>query len=470
MSVVLTFDLGTSSTKAALWVDAEPVAWSRVAIVTQHPRPGFAEQEPETWWTSLESAAARLREQSPDAYATVRAIGCAAARESFVMVDEHLHPLGPGVLWSDRRGEAEPLLGDPAVFRTTTGVVLNSAAHATKVLRVSRDEPEAWARARWLLAPRDYVVARLTGLVGTDTTLASRTGWYTLDGSLAAHTPERVARLLPPVHAPADVAGSVLPAAASLLHVDPAVAVVWGAGDRQCEVLGSGATADAPMVSWGTTTNISVPVDVPTDRAVLSRGARSRFLNEAGLSSSGSAIAWLARLTGQSHDAVLAAAAAATPGANGVTALPWFSGARAPWWEPDVHASFSGLTEGHNVADLARAIVEAVALDTARCVDLVMPTARNTTLAGAGAAFATWRTLVAAATNRPTLRRRFDDAASVGARLLVGDALHTHLDVDDINPLIETLEPEPKLVDVMHEVRGRGDQLAAALLGRVDAP
>ena len=63
--------------------------------------------------------------------------------------------------------------------------------------------------------------------------------------------------------------------------------VVVGAGDRACEVLGTGAPAEAPMVSWGTTANVSVPHDGPVGAlptvAAVSR-AGGGFLVEAGLS------------------------------------------------------------------------------------------------------------------------------------------------------------------------------------------
>ncbi len=61
-------------------------------------------------------------------------------------------------------------------FRAETGVVLNGGSHAAKLVWVARNWPDALRRARWILQPRDVVVARLTGVVVTDETLASRTG------------------------------------------------------------------------------------------------------------------------------------------------------------------------------------------------------------------------------------------------------------------------------------------------------
>jgi sugar (pentulose or hexulose) kinase len=248
--------------------------------------------------------------------------------------------------------------------------------------------------------------------------------------------------------------------------------VVPGAGDRASEVLGTGATPDAVMVSWGTTTSVSVPHSGPVAslplEAAVSRGALEGFVVEAGLSASGAALAWLARLTGRDHDELLARAARdSPPGARGVIALPWLHGARAPFWRADARAAFLHVTAAHGPADLARAVVEAVAIDVARCVDLLAPAAQSLALAGGGAGDPLWRATVAAAAARPTVRRRYDDAASVGARLVTGAARGEALALADVNPVVDVAEPDPQLRDVLSGVRARSDRAAAAVL-RID--
>jgi xylulokinase len=224
------------------------------------------------------------------------------------------------------------------------------------------------------------------------------------------------------------------------------------------------------MVSWGTTTNVSVPhpgpvAELPTVAAV-SRGALDGFVVEAGLSASGAALGWLARLTGRAPDELVALASSdSQPGARGAVALPWLNGARAPYWRADAHAAFLGLTASHTAADLARAVVEAVACDVARCVELLAADAGRLALAGGGAADALWRTTVAAATARPTVRRLHDEAASVGARLVVGAALGEDLDVADVNPVSEVVDPDAALVAALRGVRRRSDRAVDAVLG-----
>lgn len=473
MTTVLTLDLGTSATKAALWSGSELVAIARGPLATTHPQSGWAEQEPETWWSSVVDACAETRALAPETYSGIEAVGFSAARETFALFDEALRPLGPGILWSDQRGVAHvDRFGDPTAFRSATGVVLNGASCVAKLAWVAEHERDRFAAARWVLAPRDFVLARLLGdEVVTDPTLASRTGYYRLDGARADHTEfvgDRLPRVVPSASARRDSSASATGSdALAALALDSSTAIVVGAGDRACEVLGVGASATMPMVSWGTTTNVSVPVSegfTAREVAAVSRGALDGFVLEAGLSASGAALGWLARLTGWHHDALFDGAATVAPGAEGLHALPWFHGARAPWWQPDAHAAFVGLTASHGPAELARALVEAVALDVVRCVELVAPDAVDLALAGTGAGSSLWRSVLAAACRRPTVRRALDQAASVGARLIVAAACDEALALDTINPIVERLQPDPALVDHYEQQRITADAVAAAVL------
>jgi xylulokinase len=458
----LTLDLGTSATKAALWSGTELVGLARVTIPTSHSKPGYAEQDPEHWWQSVVDACATLRLAAPAEYAGIDICGCSAARETFACFDAQLKPLSPGILWSDARGGDQlTSLGDPAIFRRRTGVILSDGCQAAKVAWVRQHEPGWFERSRWLLAPRDFVLARLTGQVLTEPTLASRTGFYTIDGDLIGDA--AIAERLPPIVA------SVRPVPVSNGHalmLSSDTSAILGAGDRACEALGVGATAAAPSVSWGTTVNVSVPHPGPFDASIaqISRGAASGFLIEAGLSTGGSALEWLGTLTSRPVNALLTAAADVPPGANGVLAFPWLHGARAPWWRPGTRASFTGVTAAHGPADLARALIEGIALDAARSVQLVAPGASTVFLTGAGAENPLWRSVLGAAIEAAVTVRTHADAATVGARALTILAKGDDPDVETLNPVRVVEQPQPELVQQYRALRTASDRVARALL------
>ena len=150
-----------------------------------------------------------------------------------------------------------------------------------------------------------------------------------------------------------------------------------------------------------------------------------------------------------------------------MVALPWLHGARAPWWQPDAHAAFAGLTGASGPGELARAVVESVAYDVHRCLELIAPDATELVLAGGGAKSQLWRDVLAATTGRPLVRRAVDDAASAGARVVVGEAIGAPVDLDRLNPVVGHDEPDPDLHERYQESREDSDALARAVLDLV---
>jgi xylulokinase len=226
------------------------------------------------------------------------------------------------------------------------------------------------------------------------------------------------------------------------------------------------------MVSWGTTANVSVPQPGPVDAlptiAAVSRGALGGFVVEAGLSAAGAAVAWLSSLTGRPHDELVASAASVAPGAGGVLALPWLAGARGPWWRADARAAFVGLTDAHGPAELTRAVIEGIAFDVARCLELIAPARAEIAVAGAGAGHDLWRRVLGATSALPVVRRAVDDAASVGARVIVADATGESLVLDAMNPVVEREPPDAELVQAYRPVRAASDAAADAVLDRFE--
>ena len=479
--MILTLDFGSSVTKAALWGPDGPVAWSGCDVETSHPRPGRSEQDPGAWWPALVDACAGLRDRAPEAFAAVDVVGCTGARETLVMADADGRALGPAILWSDRRAvaEAQCLNSAPAESgpsRGGTGSPLDGSSVAAKLAWLSANEPARSEAARWVLAPRDLMVGRLTDVVATDATMASRSGLYDADGRLDDALVGSWAPRLPPVVPSDRVTGTLTPTSAEALGLAAGTPVVIGAGDRACEVLGSGATESCPMVSWGTTANVSVPVAERPERApagiVLSRSTEGGWLLEGGLSAAGSLLSWIGSLTGNHPDELALRAAQSPPGARGVVATPWLEGARAPWWRPDATVDVVGLQSVHGPADLARAAFEAVAWEVQRCLESIArrapegPPPTGVTLGGSGAGVGVWTDVLAGVTGLPSVGRRSGQAASAGAAILAARAVASPaVDLDRLDPVARRTEPDPEDVRCYRALRARSDRLATTMLG-----
>ncbi len=478
--MILTVDAGTSVTKVALWDRGGLVALAGAPVETSHPAPGWSEQDPSQWWSSVVDAVAQVRELAPGGLGSVDGVGCTGARQTFGLFGAAGDPLGPGVLWSDRRAVAEArelagTHGGAGGSSAHTGIVLDAGSVAAKIAWLLAHQPERVEASAWMLAPRDLIAWRLTGIVATDATLASRTGLYGADGQVAEELVGRARSMLPPVVPSDQVTGHVGSSAAEVLGLRVGVPVVIGAGDRPCEVIGSGATGSSPMVSWGTTANVSVPMSgrptQPTRGAVVSRAADGGWLLEGGLSAAGSLLAWLGDLTGRRPAELAGLALQSPPGARGVSATPWLEGARSPWWEPEAGAAFVGLTSAHGLADLARAAFESVAWEVARCLEVLAsrhpegPPVTGLASAGSGAAVPVWLEVLTGVTGLPVTGRRTSQAASAGAALLAAAAVGLDYDLDGIDPLESRVAPDPAVARRYAGRRGQAEQVAAAVLG-----
>jgi xylulokinase len=477
--VILTVDVGTSATKVALWDGTGLVAVAGRPLDTVHPAPGWSEQDPSGWWASVVEACARVRAAAPDGWASVEAVGCTGARQTFALIDAAGDALGPAIVWSDRRAgsEAEELTraGSVADGPDRTGVPADAGSMAAKVAWLAAHDGERLASAHWILSPRDLVAFRLTGRVATDPTMASSTGLYDFDGRVVDRLAGPATGRLAPVVPSDQVTGALTDPAAHALGLAPGTPVVIGAGDRPCEVLGSGATGSIPMVSWGTTANVSVPDPVRPREVppgvVVSRAGDGGWLFEGGLSGAGSFLAWLGRLTGHSPAELAELAALSPVGARGVTAAPWLDGARAPWWRPDVGAAFVGLSSAHGLPDLARAVFESVAWEVQRCLEAIAhrrpagSAVEGLALAGSGASVPVWTEVLTGVTGRPVTGRRSGQAASMGAAVLAAAAVGVDFHLDVVDPVDVVLIPDLTAVERYVALRPAADQVAGAVIG-----
>jgi xylulokinase len=482
--VILTLDFGTSVIKAALWAADGLVALEGVAVETSHVAPERAEQDPGAWWSALREACAALRSVEPRAFATIEVVGCTGARQTLVMADAGGRALGPAIVWSDRRAgtEAEQLrrrLESSGPTLPDSGIEVDAASVAAKLAWLATYERDRLAAASWILAPRDYLVWTMTGVVATDPTMAWRSGLYDLDGRPRPELVGRSGRLLPPLVAPDQVVGGLTVGSARSLGMRSGTPVVIGCGDRASEVLGSGATVTSPMVSWGTTANVSVPLDAATDAAtsvprvpagvVLTRGATGGWLLEGGISAAGSLLAWLSTVTGRTERALAEMAATSPPGARGVVAAPWLEGARAPWWREDAAAALVGLGPSHTAADLARAAFESVAWDVLRCLDVMEASdeaAASVGLmsTGGGSGIPVWLEVLSAVTGRPVEVRSSGQAASTGAALLAARAIGREFDLADLDPVVARTVPDAVTTATYRNLRDHVDSVAGTLV------
>jgi len=428
--VLVGLDLGTSSLKGvALAADGEILARGRAAYPTTRDAPGQAEQDPAQWLRAMEEVTRQLSASAPPS--RWRALGLAGMIPTLVAVDGDDEPVMPAVTWEDARAEPEGRAfreaaggalgdGDGGLYRRT-GQWVDGRYLLPMWMRSRRAESSRAADVARLLSAKDYLFLWLTGVAATDPSTATGFGGYDLEGG--AWLPEAVAaagledaRQTLPAILPCTSARPLTPTAARTLGLPADLPVCLGASDSVLGGLALGATTpgDVAYVTGSSTVIMGVASESrrdPSRRYLVTPLAGERHCGlEMDLLSTGSAVRWLAGLLGlgaAGEAEVLELAARVEPGASGVHLLPFLSGGeQGALWDPALRGTAFGLGLDSGPAELAGALVDAIVLESRRCLDVlaaagVRPAAIRA--AGAGVSSAFFRQQLADATGRDVL-------------------------------------------------------------------
>jgi xylulokinase len=433
----LGIDIGTSSVKAVL-VDQRGAiaAQAAAALDVSRPEPGFSEQDPESWWLATVAA---VRALPPLARAAVQAVGLSGQMHGATLLDAKDRPLRPAILWNDGRSANECLeleRREPN-SRAITGNIMMPGFTAPKLLWVSRHEPEIFARTACVLLPKDYVRLKLTGEKVSDLSDASGTAWLDVGqrdwsgalleatGLTRAHMPRLVEGTSP--------TGALLAAAAEQLQL-PQIVVAGGGGDNAASAVGLGVVSPGQaFLSLGTSGVLFVVTDrfrPNPDRAAhaFCHCLPNRWHQMSVMLSAASVLDWVAQLTGQPDlPRLVGAARQRGLSRHSPFFLPYLSGERTPYNDPNCRGVFFGITADTSAADLTGAVLEGVALAFADGMDVLLEkggSIGDISVTGGGARLPYWGELLAAALNRPlTYRLGGEVGAALGAARLARIAL-----------------------------------------------
>lgn len=374
-------------------------------------------------------------------------------------MDGDARPLGPCIIWMDRRAEAEAEVVPADDLRHVTGVTRDATHMAAKIRWLKRSAPAARRAARFH-QPVSYLVARLTGRHVLDHGLASTTMLYSLrardydQGLLEAFGIARGE--LPAIAEAESPAGPLTKDGAALSGLPAGIAVAVGTGDDFSTPLGAGLVAPGRVACVLGTAEVVGALDDearidPTGLVETHGYAGGRFYVENPGWLSGGALAWLRALLGLADFAALdRRAAEVAPGAEGLTFLPALSGAMAPEWIASARGCFYGLTPAHGPGHLARAVLEGCAFAlrdvVARLAELGVA-ADELLLLGGGAKSRLWAQIRADCTGLPAQIPVVCDTSPVGAAICAAVAGGLQPDLLGcaglVGEIAETVPPRP---------------------------
>lgn len=420
MAKFLGIDVGTSGCKVLLIDDTGKILKQASAeYPLSVPQPMWSEQNPEDWWTGVQSCLAEIGE-------TGDAIGVTGQMHGAVFLDDKDEVIRPAILWNDQRTAAEcaeidRTVGADVVRATTCNPPL-TGFQAPKLLWLRNHEPENYRRLRSLLLPKDYIRFKLTGVKATEVSDASGTGVFDVPHRRWA-TDMMEALGLDPSIFPASFESSEVTG-----HTAHGVPVVGGGGDQAAGAVGTGAVRPGVIsASLGTSgvvfTAIDEPRYDPTGAAHTFCHANGKWHAMGVMLACGGALRWYRDtfFPGGSYDAISAEAATAPLGCEGLTFLPYLTGERCPHNDPLARATFGGLTLAHGRSHISRAVFEGISYGLLDCLERLRSlgaTADEIRVTSGGAKSKFWLQMLADMFGTPCVTLAGDEGPAYGAAIL----------------------------------------------------
>ena len=447
MAHLLGIDIGTSGTKTLVCTDGGAVVATATAPhPIASPRPGWSEQHPADWWSAVVAATRAVVRRAKVKPGDVGGIGLSGQMHGSVFLADGVEPLRPAILWNDQRtaeqcGQIEAKAGGRRRLIELVGNPALTGFTAPKILWVRQHEPRVYAKAKHVLLPKDYVRLRLTGEYATEVSDAS--GTLLLDVARRRWSDELLGllqidrSLLPAVSESPEVTGRLTAGAAAELGLAAGTPVVGGAADNAAGAVGSGVVA-AGLVSaiLGTSGVVFAHADAPAlDPAgrvhtmchavpgkwcvfgcMLSAGGSFQwFRNTLG----GAEVAAARRARADPYELLVADAATAPAGCEGLLFLPYLTGERCPHPDPLARGGWVGLTARTTRAMMVRSVLEGVTFGMRDALEILrgmgIPAA-EVRASGGGARSGFWRQLQADVYDAPVVLTNAAEGPAYGGR------------------------------------------------------
>jgi len=444
--LILAIDQGTTNTKA-LAVDegGRIVALASRPMSVRYPQPGWAEQSASDIWEGVAALIAELAAAVDPA--TIAAVAISNQRETIVLWDaETGRPVGPAVIWQCRRSAdrcaALRTAGHETEIVARSGLGIDPLFPAAKIAWLLDTLPDARARAErgdlrcgtvdsWLLW-------NLTGgaVHATDHSNASRTQLFNIDtldwDADLARLFDVPLGLLPRVMSSDSEFGTVAPGLTALRDGTPILAVM---GDSHAALFEHSADGSPRVkVTIGTGSSLMAATGERLRSAhglsstiAWSRGGDVQYALEGNILVSGHAAAFATTMLGLPDEAALTALAQSVEDSGGVVFVPALAGLGAPHWCSDARGTITGLSLATQPAHIARATLEAIALqigDVVAALDADLGTAiGELSIDGGAARNALLMQLLADLTGRRIIRPAIPEASALGVARLAADGI-----------------------------------------------
>ena len=463
MSRILAVDVGGSALKAGL-LTFEGTVEASVAFPMgfDEDEAGRSEQLPDRWWRGFTDAVEALAARS-GVGAPAAVVACGATR-SQIFLDVRGSPVRPAIGFRDTRAgrAAEQALQRPGVADHPEAQHLDQFHPLARLLWLREAEPDTWAATRTVLDPKDWLVLRLTGHAVSDPISQERLVAAFTDGRRSLAALAGIDReVLPPLRAPQCRVGSVRTGLGGALEGLAGVPVFCGSHDTWCAVAGLGALVRGCgyCVSGSSeTAGLLAPRPARADGLLTVRWGDGLWqIGGPGLNGA-NVMGWLADLLAPGDgppERRMMQVEPAAPALRPLVFHPYLNGERTPHWDADLRGALLGLDREHGPADIARAVMEGVALLNREVLERAEQAAglfaERIFLAGGGARNHAWTQIRADVLGREIVVPHDVDAGLAGCLAVARTGLGHFADVTEAARSIaydpRTVHPDPTMRD-----------------------
>jgi xylulokinase len=381
-------DVGTSGTKTLLCnAKGHILAETTFEYPLYSPKPGWNEQDPADWWKAVVSGVRAVLKAARVDKSQVKGVGLSGQMHGSVFLDKGNNVIRRALLWNDQRtaqecADIEKAAGGKARLISMVSNPALTGFTAPKILWLRKHEPKNYGKTRRILLPKDYVRLLMTGEYATEVSDASGTllldvkgrKWH--KGLLSKlHIDES---LLPKVYESVEVSGVINARAAKELGLNAGTPVVGGGGDQPAGAIGNGivkaglisATLGTSGVVFGHSTKHLLD---PEGRVhTMCAAVPGEYCIFGCMLSAGGSFQWLRNKLGQGemelakkkkvdvYELLIAEAAKAPAGSEGLYFLPYLTGERTPHADPYARGAWIGLTNRTDKAMMIRSLLEGV--------------------------------------------------------------------------------------------------------------
>lgn len=456
---LLGIDIGTSACKIAIFNrEGNVMATASGDYPVYYPHPGWAEQNPEEWWSAVCKAIREALEQGNIAPEEIAGVGIDGQSWSAIAVDEDGNVLTNTPIWMDTRAkdiceELSEKIGADRIFEVAGNPFQPSYATA-KIIWYQRNLPEVYEKIDKILQSNSYIAYRLTGVMSQD--VSQGYGFHCFDMRKGVWSEEMCKELgiprkmLPDIYPCHEIVGTVTEKAAKECGLAVGTPVVAGGLDAACGALGTGVIhSGETQEQGGQAGGMSICIDTykADPRMILSfHVVPDCWLLQGGTTGGGGVMRWLERefadfereegkRIGKSSLQIFnEIAKEVAPGSDGLVFLPYMSGERSPIWDPDAKGVFYGLDFSKTKGHFVRAAMEGVALSLKHNLEVAKEAGADVSVLramGGSANSLLWTQIKSDVTGKPIVVPSSDTATTLGAAILAGVGIGMYQDFEE---------------------------------------